>query len=93
LVITSVAPTISSGLNVHPESEIHFSNDLRTKLYISWGYLHERWQRIRERIEAKKIRPTVQLEIIEATRATFKEIFVEKLATKKDHLIKQYINF
>ncbi len=60
---------------------------------ISWVYLHERWQWIRERIRAKKIRPTVQLEIIEATRATFKKIFLEKLATKKDHLIKQYINF
>jgi hypothetical protein len=41
----------------------------------------------------KIIRHTVQLEIIKATRATLKKALVEELATKKDHLIKQYINF
>ena len=47
----------------------------------------------RKESRAKESRPTVQLKIIEATRAALKKIFFEKFATKKDHLIKQYIDF
>jgi hypothetical protein len=36
---------------------------------------------------------TVQLKIIHAPQASLQEILFEELATKNDHLIKQYVGF